>query len=359
MISPADVPGRANVVGVGLIGGSIGLALRERGWHVTGADLDPARLAKALELGALDETGTDTQAAITFIATTVGTIAAAARRVLSDGTGVVTDVGSVKAPVIADIDDPRFVGGHPMAGSEQEGVEGAQADLFDGATWVLTPTLETDPDAYTTVRSVVRSLGAEVVALPPERHDALVALVSHVPHLVAANLMALASEGAEEHAAVLRLAAGGFRDMTRVAAGHPGIWLDICAENREAIVASLDRLLAAIGTTRDMVDKGDRPGLLTALENARAGRANLPDQVTQTGELVEVRVPVPDRPGVLAEVTTMLGEIDVNIVDLEIAHSPEGARGVLVFLVQVTASDRVREALTARRYRPTIRPLEP
>jgi prephenate dehydrogenase len=360
MTSPAEQrpTGRANIVGVGLIGGSIGLALRDLGWQVTGSDLDPARAAKALELGVLDALGTDADADITFVATSVGSIAAAARAALTAASGAVTDVGSVKAPVIAEIDDPRFVGGHPMAGSEQEGVEGAQVDLFDGATWVLTPTLETDPEAYTTVRSVVRSLGAEVVALPPERHDALVALVSHVPHLVAANLMALASEGAEEHAAVLRLAAGGFRDMTRVAAGHPGIWLDICAENREAIVDALDRLLIVINATRDMVDKGDRDGLLAALESARAGRSNLPEQVTHTGDLIEVRVPVPDRPGVLSEVTTLLGEIDVNIVDVEIAHSPEGGRGVLVLLVQATAGERVREALTARRYRPSIRPLE-
>jgi prephenate dehydrogenase len=303
--------------------------------------------------------GTDAEADITFLATTVGAIAGAARAALDAGARVVTDVGSVKAPVIADVADPRFVGGHPMAGSEQEGVEGARADLFEGATWVLTPTLDTDPEAYTAVRSVVRALGAEVVALPPDRHDALVALVSHVPHLVAANLMALASEGAEEHAAVLRLAAGGFRDMTRVAAGHPGIWLDICVENREAIVAALDRLLAAIGTTRDMVDKGDRDGVLAVLEDARAGRANLPEQVTHTGDLAEVRVPVPDRPGVLAEVTTLLGEMAINIVDVEIAHSPEGGRGVLVLLLQATDADAVSEALLGRRYRPTIRLLEP
>lgn len=359
MTSPAESPRRANIVGVGLIGGSIGLALRGRGWHVSGSDLDPARTAKALELGALDVGGSDPRAEITFVATSVSAIGDAARHALGAGPGVVTDVGSVKASVIAEIGDARFVGGHPMAGSEQEGVEGAQADLFEGATWVLTPTLETDAEAYTTVRSVVRSLGADVVALPPERHDAVVALVSHVPHLVAANLMALAAEGAEEHAAVLRLAAGGFRDMTRVAAGHPGIWLDICAENREAIVASLNRLLAAVATTRDMVDKGDREGLLAALEDARAGRANLPEQVAHTGELVEVRVPVEDRPGVFSDVTTLLGEMDVNIVDVVLAHSSEGGKGVLVLLVQATAAERVRQALTQRRYRPSIRHLEP
>ena len=121
---------------------------------------------------------------------------------------------------------------------------------------MLTPTVDTDPDAFARIRSVVTSLGADVVALPPERHDELVAMVSHVPHLTAATLMALAADGAEEHAALLRLAAGGFRDMTRVAAGSPAIWPDICAENRDAIVGSLDRLLAALAGMRDLVGVG-------------------------------------------------------------------------------------------------------
>src|SRR5207253_8738620 len=222
-------PGRAAVVGTGLIGGSIGLALRARGWHVAGHDLHPERAQHALALGAIDELGDDPDAALTFVATPVGDVASEARRALGGG-GVVTDVGGVKGPIVAAIGDPRFVGGHPMAGSEQEGLGGADATVFDGATWVLTPTVDTAPDAYARVRSVVSSLGADVVAVSPERHDALVALVSHVPHLTAATLMRLAAEGAEEHAALLRLAAGGFRDMTRVAAGHPGIWPDICAE---------------------------------------------------------------------------------------------------------------------------------
>ncbi|HEX2272682.1 MAG TPA: prephenate dehydrogenase/arogenate dehydrogenase family protein, partial [Acidimicrobiales bacterium] len=184
MTSPADGPGpavdgrRAAVVGTGLIGGSIGLALRARGWHVTGRDADPARAARALERGALDAVGTDTEAEITFVATPVGAVAEAARGALAHG-GVVTDVGGVKAPIVADVGHPRFVGGHPMAGAEQEGVEGSTATLFEGATWVLTPTVTTDPEAYARVRAVVSSLGANVVALPPDRHDALVALVSH------------------------------------------------------------------------------------------------------------------------------------------------------------------------------------
>ena len=223
---------RAAIVGTGLIGGSIGLALRARGWHVTGRDLDGDRAARALELGALDAVGDDPTADITFVCTPVLSIAAEARAALAGGRRGHRR-RQRQGPVVAAVDDPRFVGGHPMAGSEQDGVDGADAELFEGPTWVLTPGVDTDPEAFTRVRSLVSSMGADVVALQPDRHDQVVAMVSHVPHLTAATLMALATDGATEHAALLRLAAGGFRDMTRIAAGAPGIWPDICAENRD------------------------------------------------------------------------------------------------------------------------------
>ncbi|HUQ39020.1 MAG TPA: prephenate dehydrogenase/arogenate dehydrogenase family protein [Acidimicrobiales bacterium] len=346
------------MVGTGLIGGSIGLALRSHGWHVTGSDLDPARAARALELGALDIVGEDADAAVVFVATPVSAVAPAARRALaSSPAAVVTDVGSVKAPIVEAVGDGRFVGGHPMAGSEQEGVDGATAELFEGATWVLTPAAATDAGAYTTLRAIVQSLGAEVVAIDPARHDELVAVVSHVPHLTAATLMAMAAEGAVEHATLLRLAAGGFRDMTRVAAGHPGIWPDICAENRVAIVGGLDRLIGALAATRQTVAAGDRAGLLDLLEGAREARHNLPGRAARPEDLVEVRVPVPDRPGVLAEVTTLAGELGVNIEDLEIAHSAEGDRGVLLLVLDAGAADLMRGALLARGFRPSVRAL--
>jgi prephenate dehydrogenase len=347
---------RALVIGTGLIGGSIGLALKAQGWRVTGRDVDESRAARAVELGALDDVGDDVDAEITFVATPVGSIAEEARGALA-GRGVVTDVGGVKAPIVAAVADPRFVGGHPMAGSEQEGVDGADPGLFEGATWVLTPTDDTDAEAYARVRAVVSSLGADVVAIRPEDHDALVAVVSHVPHLTAAALMQLAASGAEEHAALLRLAAGGFRDMTRVAAGHPGIWPDICAENREAIVAGIDRLQGALSNMRSLVDGGDREALLEWLEDARRARINLPVRAPRPEELAEIRVPVPDRPGVLAEVTTLVSELGVNVFDFETVHSSAGDRGVIVFLVDAESADLVRGALLARGYKPSARPL--
>lgn len=361
------------MVGTGLIGGSLGLALRQHGWHVTGRDQDPEQATKALELGALDALGDDPDASITFVATPVRAIVDEVRSALAKGTGLVTDVGSVKAPLVdavtgrgrdggAAVDDDaagRFVGGHPMAGSEQDGVEGSRADLFRGATWVLTPTAATDATAYAQVQQIVGSLGADVVALPPERHDGLVAVVSHVPHLTAATLMRLAAGRGEEHQALLRLAAGGFRDMTRIAAGSPAIWPDICGENRQAIAEVLDELVAALQGVRDAVAGGDRSGLLSLLEEARSARVNLPVRFSTADDLREVRIMVPDRPGSLAEVTTTATDFGVNILDLEIAHSAEGhRRGVLILLVEAEAVDRLRIGLADLGYSATVHPVD-
>ncbi len=348
---------RAGIVGTGLIGGSLGLALRARGWRVTGNDADPVTAQRALELGAVDAVGLDDQAEVTFVAAPVRAITAEVERLLMTTSGVVTDVGSVKATMVAAVTDPRFVGGHPMAGSEQLGVEGADADLFEGAVWVLTPVEHTDPAAYALVRSIVSSLGAEVVALAPERHDALVAVVSHVPHLTAAALMGMAGERAEEHAALLRLAAGGFRDMTRIAAGSPAMWPDICQENRTAIVEVIERLQDTLSSLREAVAYGRRDELLSRLTEAQAARLNLPGRISRPAEVAEVRVPVPDRPGVLAEVTTLASELAVNIADLEIAHSSEGDAGVLILLVDIATAEQFRAGLVERGYRPAVQAL--
>ncbi|HZU81183.1 MAG TPA: prephenate dehydrogenase dimerization domain-containing protein, partial [Acidimicrobiales bacterium] len=161
----------------------------------------------------------------------------------------------------------------------------------------------------------------------------------------------------EEHAALLRLAAGGFRDMTRVAAGHPGIWPDVCSENAPAIVATLDALVADLTAVRDRVASGDRGGLLESLTQASEARRALPARAVRPERLAEVRVPVPDRPGVLAEITTLAGDLGVNIFDLEIAHSTEGPHGVLVIVVDAERAERLTAALTDRRYRSSIRTL--
>lgn len=342
-------------MGTGLIGASIGIALRRRGWWVSGVDNTPGLAERAVALGALDAEGFDDDAEVVFVATPVRASEAVIREILlrpgRRPDAIVTDVGSVKGPVVASVDHPSFVGGHPMAGSEQVGVEGADGDLFLGATWVLTPTALTDPMAYTRLRSLLVTLGATVVALAPDQHDSLVAVVSHVPHLTAATLMDLAAGLSQEHAALLQLAAGGFRDMTRIAAGQPTIWPDICADNAAAIVETLDMLIDALGTMRTRVAEHDHTELLAVLTRAADARRRLAARVPRPDGLVEIRVPVPDRIGPLAEITTLAAELGVNIFDLEIAHSVEGDRGVLVLTVDRVSSGKLLAALSERGYR--------
>jgi prephenate dehydrogenase len=335
---------RVAVIGTGLIGGSIGLALTALGHDVVGFDRDTAALARAVGLGAVGSAAPDLRAAaagvdVAFVAVPVGSTADAVVELLDAGVPLVTDVGSVKGAIVADVlgrcpqRAARFIGGHPMAGSEQEGVDGARADLFVGAAWVVTPTPATPQDAYATLDALLRELEAEVVAVAPEDHDVLVSFVSHVPQLAAATLMDVAVAHEARHRGLLRLAAGGFRDMTRIAASQSTMWLDILTSNRAAVLGALDAYVAGLQTARDVIANGDREELAGLLERARVGRRNLPVGIPTAAKLVEVRVVVSDTPGVIAEVTTLAQRLGVNIFDFEIAHSKEGGRGVLVLTV--------------------------
>lgn len=359
---------RVAILGTGLIGASLGLALGRVGVEVVGLDRDEEHLAIAQDRGAVARGAPDVASAVdgvdvAIVAVPVRASAALVVEALDAGAPVVTDVGSAKAAMLDEIHTARpelaarFVGGHPMAGSEQDGPSGADADLFVGATWVLTPTATTDAQAYATVRSMVRDVGAEAIGVEPARHDALVARVSHVPQLAATAMMDVAAHAGDEHGLLLRLAAGGFRDMTRVAASQPAIWPDICVANRDAILAALDAYVAGLAEVRGLVAERDGTGLLELLERARRARRNLPARATVSGPLVEMRVPVPDRPAVLAEVTTLAGTLGVNIADLEIAHTVESDGGVLVLVVPDQGRERFEAALVRAGYHVSWSPL--
>lgn len=347
----------ANVIGLGLIGGSVAAGLMQRGWRVFGDDVRSEVVEQAVGTGVITAGGLDPDAEITFVAVPVMAVADQVKRALAETHGLVTDVGSVKSPICSAIDDDRFVGGHPMAGSELDGLDGADPEMFNGAIWVVTPTGDTEDVTLSSVTGVLRVLGAEVVALAPERHDQVVAVVSHVPHLAAATLMQLAADRSEEHVALLRLAAGGFRDMTRIASGSPSIWLDICAENRVAIVEALDGLIARLTEVRGLVDGDERDRLEATLSEARDARTNLPGRVVHPEELAEVRIRIPDRTGAAAEVFTLAAELGVNIANFEVVHLAEGNRGVAVVLVDAGSSELFRGGLIARGFRPSVSPL--
>jgi prephenate dehydrogenase len=360
MTSPTEQPRRAHVVGLGLIGGSIGLGLRAAGWSVTGHDLDPSTTAQAVAVGAVEGATRHPDTTVVLVAVPSGEVAGVVRAQLADratGELVVSDVAGVKVPLVQSIDDARYVGGHPMAGSEQSGIRGAREDLFVGATWVLTPTPLTSPARYAALVAVVKDLGALTLALSPDVHDRLVAMVSHVPHLVAGALMNEAALLAESDAALLRLASGGFRDMTRVAAGHPAIWPDVCVDNRDAILAGLAALRRRLATMEAAIAGKDRATIYEELSRASAARRSLPSSSPDPAQLAQLRVPVPDRPGVLAEVTKLASDANLNIYDLEIAHSQEGASGVLILVLDANDAQALSAQLDGRGLRNSVEPL--
>jgi prephenate dehydrogenase len=349
MTSPSSR--RAHVVGLGLIGSSVALALAENGWMVTGTDLDATVVAVALDAGVISHSELGQDVDLVIVATPAGVVAEVANDVLGrvkKSSLIVTDVAGVKSAIVAEVGDPRFLAGHPMAGSELRGLAGARADLFRGCTWVLTPTSSTKPETYTALHGVLRELGANVVAVGADDHDRLVAVASHVPHLLAGALMNEASRMAEQDAVLLQLAAGGFRDMTRVAAGDPTIWPDVLFENRVAITQSLAALEARLAALRVALNDDDHAAVAADLVNAASARRQLPGRALDSEHLAYLRVAVSDQPGVLAAVTMAASEMLVNIYDIEIAHGIEGSGGTLLLAVDSQQADLFSRALSER-----------
>lgn len=340
----------AHVVGLGLIGASVALALKETGWTVTGIDSDAATVTSAIDSGVVTGAALSPDVVLVVIATPAGKVAQLASDALAMSSNpdlIVTDVAGVKGSIVTRVVDERFLGGHPMAGSELRGLSGARADLFRGSTWVLTPTDRTSPSTYSTLHGVLREIGANVVAVSAEDHDRLVAIASHVPHLLAGSLMNEASHVAEQDAVLLQLAAGGFRDMTRIAAGDPGIWPDILFENRDAVVQSLESLEGRLKTLRQALLDDGREVILESLLNAASARRQLPGRALSTEDLAYLRVKVSDEPGVLARVTRSASELAVNIYDIEIAHGIEGTGGTLLLAVDAQQSEMFTSALSS------------
>lgn len=353
------------IVGTGLIGGSIGLGLRKAGdTTVVGFDASARNAEEGLAAGALDEVAPDleeaaAQADIVIVATPVGEILASVERIASsarDGV-VVTDVGSTKATIVTEAErmlGPRrsFVGGHPMAGTEGEGIVSARPDLFQDALWILAPTDRTDSGAYREINALVMRLGARTLALEPSEHDRLVALVSHLPYAIATALMGLASKEGDER--LFRAAAGSFRDVTRTAGSNPRVWRDIFATNRDAVVRELDEFASSLSTLRTAVADGRWEDFDALVSTAREARRRFPAKGERAPvDPVTVEVAIPDRAGVLAEVTTAVGEGGINIEDLWVDHTPGG--GVLRVLVDGhETARRASELLTGRGFRTTI-----
>ena len=333
---------RIAVVGFGLVGASFAAAVRAAypDTRVLAVDIDERTLAEAVERGwATDGALPDDPAFERFVGdgcdlVVLATPVGAAERYFEDLArwdyrGIVTDTASTKARITALAErvlphPENFVPGHPMAGSEVNGIEGARPDLFKGAHWILCPDADTPAEHFPRLHELVTSIGARDIALPREDHDEAVAVVSHVPHIMASSLVQLASRHADDQQALMRLAAGGFKDSTRIAAGSPELWCGIAFDNKDALSDGLDEIQGIIGAFADALASDDRAALTVLLADAAAARRALPAAwVPSTERLLEVRIPMEDRPGVVAEVTTVTSSVGCNIQSIEIDHVTE------------------------------------
>jgi prephenate dehydrogenase len=348
---------RIAVLGVGLIGGSIGLAARSRSQaSVCGYDPDPHVRAAALELGAIDEQSMDVAGAVAgadvvFVAAPVGALAETVRLALdSAGPGaVVSDVGSTKRLLADAGSDERFVGGHPLAGAETSGVEHAREDLFDGATWYLTPARgSTAGVLYERLHRLLSSFGAQPTAIDAETHDRLMACVSHLPHVLA-NLLVTQAASLLVGEGSPRLPAVGpsFRDATRVAGANSAIWTDIYLSNRDALIAGIDEFSLRLGEVRAALGAGDAAAVTAWNEHARGEREALLGAGLAGGPVHEIRASVPNRPGVVAEIALALGGAGVNIVDMALSPSEDNRQGVVALWIGGEQHSRRAQELIA------------
>jgi prephenate dehydrogenase len=329
---------KVSILGVGLIGGSIGLAASQRlRCEVVGFDPNPNALRHAIEKGAISR-GADTVAAAcegadaVFCAAPVAALAELARAAL-DATGpeaIVTDVGSTKWEIAVALgESERFIGGHPLAGAETAGVENARGDLFEGARWYLTPIGGVEGAAFEQLQQTVTGLGARPQAIEAEAHDRLMATVSHLPHVLANALAGVAVAELSTDSEQMPEVGPSFRDATRVAGSNPAVWADIFAANRESVANAIEALVGQLNQAVDVIRGGDRDAV-TFWHHAAAIQRRRLLETELTGEVLrELRIVVANRPGKVAELSQALADAGVNIEDMVLHPAPSDGPGAI------------------------------
>jgi prephenate dehydrogenase len=348
---PLDGP--VLVVGAGLLGTSIGLALRRRGVDVALSDVSEEHLRIASGLGAANLDGVDVQPQLVVVAVPPDHLAEQISEALVQTSAVVTDVGSVKqAPLAAtremvEVEQlARYVGSHPLAGSERSGPFAASAALFDGRPWAVTPHDHADPGAVELVTELARLCGATPVTFSPAEHDQAVARTSHLPHLVAALVAGRLTDAPREH---LALSGQGVRDVTRIAAGDSGLWQQILTANPDALTALLHEVRDDVDILLGALSAGDRSALGGVLDRGVDGTAVIPGKHGgSVGAETTLFVAVPDHPGELARLLADAGEIGVNIEDLRIDHDPGREYGLVELTIAADSVDHLLESLAER-----------
>ena len=333
------------IVGIGLIGGSIGMALKKQGatQKIIGLDIDQNNLETAIQLQAIDEgylvitkevfKGADLVILAAPISVNINLLKEI--KPLLDKATIVTDVGSTKEGFVKKCEEILgnefyFVGGHPMAGSEIAGVKGADPYLFENAIYILTPTSRTSLTALNKMLELVEYLGARKVILKLEEHDLLVATISHLPHLVAASLVNTIGKVHDDQSKALLLAAGGFRDTTRIASGNPKLWRDICFNNKGKLLEVIKQFKECIENFESNLEFENPKDFIELLAEAKETRDDIPAKLKGYWPfLEEVIVMIPDKPGMIAKVASELSAAGINIDDIEILRVREGEGGSL------------------------------
>ncbi len=352
--------GRIGIFGVGLLGGSLGMGIRERflADEVIAYDPNPNALNQARAVGAADRVEAKlgpwvAELDLGILAAPVGALADLGRSVAAHASPdtLWTDVGSVKAPVVAALEPVlnHFVGGHPMAGSERAGVENAHSGLLQNATWVLTPTENTSKTDLERIRRLVEELGAYPLLLPPDLHDRLVARISHLPYLLAVALNLLVGDDPDRDT-LIYLAAGGFRDLTRTASGSPVMSRDMVVTNKQALQEAAADLKEKLDSLLELLDNPDE--LLAVADRAKLIRDSIP--VVKRGLLpvqFDLVVAVPDQPGELARITSALGEAGVNIKDIEVLNIRDEGGAIRLGFASREEKEAARRVLEKAGYR--------
>jgi prephenate dehydrogenase len=348
---------RIAILGVGLIGGSIGLAAREHvgGAEVVGHGRGPEGLERAREIGAIDRAAATLEEAVEgadacFACAPVGALPAQVTQALAAAGPdcVVTDVGSTKRNVVETTTDQRFIGGHPVAGAETSGVEHARADLFQGAVWYLTPGERSSGLLYERLHRLLAAFGARPVAIDADTHDRLLATVSHLPHVLANVLVSQAARVLASEEEPLPRVGPSFRDATRVAGASSSIWTDIFMANREAVAAEIEEAAARLGEVAASLHAGDPDAIADWNDRAADDRRALLEAGLAGGPVHELRLTVPNRPGIVAQVALALGRGDVNIVDMALAPAPDMRSGAMTLWIAGDAqAARARELIGA------------
>ena len=357
MSATTDLRGPVVVVGAGLLGTSIGLALAARGVRVLLDDLDPQHLRTATGLGAgapaSAHPGDVSTAQLVVVAVPPDHVADAVVAALQQTRAVVTDVGSVKSAPLRSVADQvsteelsRYVGSHPMAGSERSGPLAASGRLFDGRPWAIAPHATSSPDAVAAVEGLVAACGAQPFHFDPAAHDEAVARTSHLPHVMAALVAGRLVDAPAEH---LALSGQGVRDVTRVAAGDPSLWEQILSANTAALAGLLRELRGDLDALVDALEHGSRADLRPLLAQGVAGTAVIPGKHGGPAVVtVPVYVALPDHPGELGRLFGDVGESGVNVEDVRIDHDPGRPVGQVELRVAEQAVEVLLTSLEGR-----------